>query len=376
MNRVKSFLLFCAGIDAEILKKCPSDENKYIGIGATVFFTGLLAFFSGGYAMYTVFDNSIMAVLFGVIWGLMIFNLDRYIVSSMRSRGSFFRDFFMVLPRLTLALLLALVISKPLELKIFEKEIDAELVVMGQEVFKTQEDQVRLRYQEQIDDLKGQVTLLREEIGEKTVRRDELALAALQEADGTGGSKVRNMGPIYKAKQQKADHAQEELDIILAANNPLITTKETNIGELESTIQTQIAAFDRSNYGGLAARMEAMSRLAKQSDTILLANLFILLLFIAIETAPVLVKLISHKSPYDHLLQEHEHQFEMGNLERTTLLANSVKNKLAIDTKTGVHKANAKVEVEKAMVDAYIKQKMESINLQDLSWKDDFLRDM
>jgi len=374
MSSLKSFLLFCAGIDAEILKKCPSDENKYMGIGATVFFTGLLAFFSGGYAMYTVFDNSIIAIAFGVVWGLMIFNLDRYIVSSMRSRGSFFRDFFMVLPRLTLALLLALVISKPLELKIFQKEIDAELVVMAQEVFKTQEDQVRLRYQQQIDELKGQVTLLREEIDEKTTRRDELALAALQEADGTGGSKIRNMGPIYKAKQQKADHAQEELEMTLAANSPLIAAKETNIEALESSIQTQIAAFDRSNYGGLAARMEAMSRLSRQSETILLANLFILLLFIAIETAPVLVKLISQKGPYDHLLHEHEHQFEMANLERTTLLANAVKNKLAIDTQTGVYKANAKVEVEKAMVDAYIKQKIESLNLQDISWKDDFLK--
>jgi hypothetical protein len=66
----------------------------------------------------------------------MIFNLDRYIVLSMKSFGKWWRDWLVALPRIALAVLLALVISKPLEMKIFEKEIKAELVMMEQEVFK------------------------------------------------------------------------------------------------------------------------------------------------------------------------------------------------------------------------------------------------
>src|SRR5210317_1074043 len=132
MNSVKKFLLFCSGIDLKILEKCPSDENKYVGIGATVLFTGILAFFSAGYALFTVFDSYALAIIFGLVWGMMIFNLDRYIVSSMKSHGSFWRDLMVAFPRLAMAVLLALVISKPLELKIFEKEINAELIVMEQ----------------------------------------------------------------------------------------------------------------------------------------------------------------------------------------------------------------------------------------------------
>ena len=119
MQKVKNFLLFCAGVDRKLLEQAPTDEHKYIGIGATILFTGLLAFCSGGYAMYTVFDNAFLAIIFGFIWGLMIFNLDRYIVLSMKSKGAWFKDFMVAFPRLILAVFLAVVISKPLELNNF-----------------------------------------------------------------------------------------------------------------------------------------------------------------------------------------------------------------------------------------------------------------
>ena len=361
MSEVKQFFLFCSGIDQSILEKCPSDENKYLGIGATVFFTGVLAFISSGYALYTVFDSWIMAILFGIIWGLMIFNLDRYIVSSMKSRGSFFRDFFVALPRLVMAVLLALVISKPLELKIFEKEINAELVVMEQEVFKDQEDQVKARYEALIETHQNDINTLKKEITDKTEIRDELALAALQEADGTGGSQIRNMGPIYRAKKAEADQAQAELDQTLALNQPLIQEKEVAIADLQSTIATEISQLKRGAFGGIAARMDALGRLGEESNIIYLASIFIMLLFISIETAPIFVKLISSRSPYDHLLHEHEHVYAMANLESTTLLSNEVNNKIKEHTEIGLHEANANITARKAEIDADLQRRLDAL---------------
>jgi hypothetical protein len=43
-----------------------------------------------------------------------------------------------------------------------------------------------------------------------------------------------------------------------------------------------------------------------------MANLFIILLFIAIETAPVMVKLISGKGPYDYQLATIEYDAELN----------------------------------------------------------------
>ena len=62
--------------------------------------------------------------------------------------------------------------------------------------------------------------------------------------------------------------------------------------------------------GGVASRLEALDRLTTSSDAISMASLFIVLLFIAIETAPIFVKLISTKGPYDYVLETAEHKFE------------------------------------------------------------------
>ena len=67
MNPVKSFFLFCSGVDRQTLDRVPGDENKFLGIGRTIFFTGVLAFLSSAYACYTIFDSYVLAVLFGII---------------------------------------------------------------------------------------------------------------------------------------------------------------------------------------------------------------------------------------------------------------------------------------------------------------------
>jgi hypothetical protein len=240
---------------------------------------------------------------------------------------------------------------------------------MEQEVFKNQEDKIKLRYEEQIEDRRAHVAQLKSEIETKTTARDQLALAAIQEADGTGGSLKKNLGPIYKAKKREADQAQSELDLTLATNLPLIAEHETTIKTLNETIQNEIIALNRTNYGGIAARMDALDRLSQSSTAIYLANIFIMLLFISIETAPIFVKLISYRSPYDYLLHEHEHVFQMANLENTTLLANSIKNKLQIDTEVETHRAKARIAGDKQLIDEALKQKAEQIKNQPANWE-------
>ena len=249
MARWNQFFIFCSGIDPEILDQCPTDRNKYIGISATVFFTGLLALFSGGYALYTVFESWAIALLFGLVWGLMIFNLDRYIVSSMKRRGSVFKDISVAFPRLVFAVLLAIVIAKPLELKIFEKEINAELVEMEQEIFKEWEALILERFQPRQKIYTAEIIQLKKEIALKTENRNDLARMALVEADGTGGSMQRNMGSIYRIKKEDADQAQVELEEIIAMNEPVIARLENQIADLDKQMNEEIASYEQASIG-------------------------------------------------------------------------------------------------------------------------------
>jgi len=117
---LKRFFILCSGVDKDIVQNCSDGEqNKYAGIGATVFFTAVMAFLAGSYALYTVFDDYYVAVFFGLIWGSLIFNLDRFIVSTIKKRDSFMDEFIQATPRIALAVIIAIVISKPLEIKMF-----------------------------------------------------------------------------------------------------------------------------------------------------------------------------------------------------------------------------------------------------------------
>jgi hypothetical protein len=309
MQHLTSFFWLCSGADIALLKKCPTENSKYVGIGATVFFTGLFAALAGGYAMYTVFDNIWIAGVIGLLWGLLIFNLDRFIVSSMRKEGKFSRELFMALPRIVLAILISVVIAKPLELKIFEKEINGELIIMDQQQRARQENEVRQRFNFTQDSLKSEITMLKQEIQTKTLLRDDLLRIAREEADGTGGSKRKNLGPIYKIKKANADEAEKELISLKQVNENRISLMEKSVHKNDSALTAEITAIERAKVNGPAARIEAMSRLTKQNPAMWWAEWFIILLFIALETAPVFVKLISAKGPYDNLLKAEEHRF-------------------------------------------------------------------
>ena len=126
-NWYNEFLWWCAGANKKVLRQCPTEYAKYAGMGGTIFSTACMAALSGGYAISYVFDNTLVAVLFGLFWGfVIIFNLDRLIVNTMYSDGKVtisFKEFFSGLPRIIMAVFLGIVISTPLELKIYQKSM-------------------------------------------------------------------------------------------------------------------------------------------------------------------------------------------------------------------------------------------------------------
>ncbi len=325
MQKVKLFFWYCAGANTALLKKAESDSEKYVGIGATIFFTGIFAALAAAYALYTVFDSLILSSIFGIVWGLMIFNLDRFIVSSMRKKENALNEFVLALPRIVLAILISIVIAKPLELKIFEKEIDAELISMNQEIQKEKEDFAREKYIADKAILRAAISDLKGEIMRKEEQRNALREKAQKEADGTGGTMRRNAGPIYKIKKADADRVEAELKNLKEKNTTLIAENYSRMQKLDSAEQMELALLEKAEIGGPAARLEAMNRLSSKSEAIWWANIFIILLFIVVECAPIFVKLISSKGPYDYLLEAGEYSYEAGILKDKAYIHSELK---------------------------------------------------
>ncbi|MCB0451034.1 MAG: DUF4407 domain-containing protein, partial [Confluentibacter sp.] len=225
---LKEFFIICSGSDTDILEQCSKGEqNKYAGIGATVFFTALMAFIAASFALYTVFDNLYASIFFGLIWGLLIFNLDRYIVSTIKKTGRVLDELIQASPRILLAVIIAIVISKPLELKIFEKEINQVLLEQKNDLTLANKTQIAKQFNPNIENLNKNVTAYQQEIATKEAEVNALYNTYIAEAEGTAGTKLLGKGPVYKEKRDKHDALLAELQQLKLDNKAKIAAIES-----------------------------------------------------------------------------------------------------------------------------------------------------
>ena len=300
---LQRFFIFCSGADTNILETCSNGErNKYAGIGATVFFTAVMAFIASGYALYTVFDNIFTSIFFGLIWGLLIFNLDRYIVSTIKKRDNIWSEIWQATPRIILAMIIAVVISKPLELKIFEKEIDQVLLEEKNSMTLNNQRQLALQYTPKVEQLNQEIGALKNEIAEKEAATDALYDIYISEAEGTAGTGLLGKGPVYAEKREKHDAYLAELNALKTTNTEKIAAIEAQIAALNSDYETAVGNSQPiiDGFDGLMARINALGKLPW------FPSFFIFLLFLAIETAPIIAKLLAPKGEYDYKFEEQE----------------------------------------------------------------------
>ena len=300
---LKQFFIICSGADTDLLEQCSKGEqNKYAGIGATVFFTALMAFIAASYALYTVFDNLLASVAFGFVWGLLIFNLDRYIVSTIKKTGHVIDELIQASPRIILAVIIAIVISKPLELKIFEKEINQVLLEQKNQLTLDNKTQIAEQYTPSIEALNNNIAELQQQIEIKKADVDKLYNTYIAEAEGREGTMLLGKGPVYKEKRGKHDALLAELQQLKAENKAKIVNAESEIAKLKGDYETQIINTQPiiNSFDGLMARINALGELPW------LPSFFIFMLFLAIETSPIIAKFLSPKGAYDFKLEDQE----------------------------------------------------------------------
>lgn len=365
---LKKFFIICSGSDTDILDNCSiGEQNKYAGIGATVFFTAVMAFIAASYALYTVFDNYIAAVAFGFIWGLLIFNLDRFIVSTIKKRGNIIDELIQASPRIILAVIIAIVISKPLELKIFEKEINQVLLEQKNELTLANKNQIAEQFTPNIKALEDNITTLQNEINSKEIEVNALYDIYISEAEGTAGTNLLGKGPVYKEKREKHDAALAELQQLKADNKAKIEATETQIAQLKTDYDTQVVTTQPiiDGFDGLMARVNALGELPW------LPSFFIFLLFLAIETSPIFAKLLSPKGEYDFKLEDAETAVktwvEQKVNERKVLLKtdmainNKIYNDIAEEDELYQYKRKKARELMQLQADAFFKHQKNAL---------------
>ena len=357
---LKQFFILCSGADRDILEGCSEGEQtKYVGIGATVFFTAVMAFLASAYALFTVFDSIYPAVAFGFVWSLLIFNLDRFIVSTIKKRDRFFDEFLQATPRIMLAVIIAIVISKPLEIKIFEKEINTVLLKEKNEMELANKKQVGNYFKSDLDKNKAEIAALKTDIVNKEKEVNALYSTYITEAEGTTGTKKLGKGPVYKEKREKHDAALKEFETLKATNEAKIADKEKAGKQLQADLDKKVSQTQPiiEGFDGLMARINALDKLPW------LTSFFIMLLFLTIETSPIIAKLLAPKGEFDFKQEEAETAM------KATLAQNKYQRDLLVKTSAQMHdKVYADIAEDKNLYDLQRKNATELLELQSNSF--------
>lgn len=323
-------LWYSAGADAQLLMRCPeSDRVKYQGIGGVVLTTGVLAFISGSYAFYSVFGprsesaiaaepldrNALwMALSAGAIWAAIIYNLDRLIVSSTgKGDGTerlTLKELAGALPRILMAILFAIVLSAPLELRILKPEIDSALAGEQKEYERQLNDKSELLFEGQKHELLAKRDAAQMRLDQRPVefekRRQEILKQrqALElEAEGLSGSRKSGRGPAWQDKSANLDRMQKELDewkaSVAAQDEPIRQDIARHVRDLED-IDARLKA-SREQNSHRAAHLDGLLKRIEISHKIGLVPWMIALLLLAIECGPILFKLMMSTGAYEYL---------------------------------------------------------------------------
>ncbi len=324
-------LWFCAGGDPQLLVRCPnSDRVKFQGLGGVVLTVGVLAFFSGSYAFYTVFSpkdamalgergvhapSVVAAAFFGLVWALIIFNIDRFIISSTgKGDGTdkiTWGEFVNALPRLAMALIIGVCLSKPLEIKILESEITSALEKEQMEFLSQLNDtseglvaQERARIRARIEEVQKRI-----DDGDKSLEARRLEIQqqrkALElEAEGKTGSGAAGRGPAWRDKRDNLDRMEAELN----RDRETLAKKSGDLGAQLAEQTAALKALDDKLGQNKASNLQVARHLDGLMKRIQVSHeiggfipLAIMLLLLCIETGPIFFKLMVIKGSYDYL---------------------------------------------------------------------------
>ena len=324
---IMRFLWKCAGGDRYLLERATySDQIKYMCLGGIVFATGAMAGLAGGYAFYTIFspktanvlnktytilDNPekvptdiptvLLSIVFGIIWGLIIFNIDKFIVTSTGKGDGTEKitkqEFFGAIPRIIMGMIIAITISKPMEIRMFQSEINIGVKHVQDSLKGVRIDQIEKNFQKTLSEKKKQLGKLQSDIDNNESLISDYEKKLMEEITGIRpgfGERAKNLERLKNIAENK---------IINSKSNPLYVKFTEDLKIAEDEKQKKIKDIDKelASLDGLLIRIKIAHEKAGWTITI-----FIMLLFMAIELTPVFFKLMLTKSTYDYLTENRD----------------------------------------------------------------------
>jgi hypothetical protein len=304
---MESLLWYCAGADSRILLQCMnSDRVKYQGLGGIVLATGILAFVAMTFAINVIFfkgewnSKSSVIISFGIglLWGLIIFNLDRFIVSSTGKGDGTEKitssEIIGALPRILMALVIAFSISAPLEIVIFEEEINKRFAEINEDKIKVQKEEFEKSNASDIKIIEDNLQIkLAEKAEQDAIYSKNEALVAYEVSHGGCHGKCEEFKVLRDNADKKSNYLKIEIDKLEDKRNVINQDRDHKLAEFKSKMNEPPALLER---------LLLLEEIPGSEIPVWLLRF----LFIVIEVGPLFFKMMLTKSTYDHLKHHYD----------------------------------------------------------------------
>jgi hypothetical protein len=322
----------------------------------------------------------IASLVFGLVWALMIFNLDRFIVAtSGHGDGTekiTWAELGRGLPRIAMAIMIGFILSKPLELRIMQSEIDAELQFVQEEHFKkrTTENDVEFdKSRKTLDAKRAEAIELRnakeQELKKLKVQVDAARMRLEQEIDGESSNGKKGEGPAARQKRETQAKAEAEFKETEQRYAPILNNLQQNIDQVQAEIDALYAQregklkqfkAEAAKKDGLIIRIQIAEEIAPTASKMLTALLIIL------EIAPILFKMMLSLSPYDYLTENEKRKVVAKHaIDIKTMLAQDGGEKIMDVKNATYHEADliAARDIGKVMIEDELTKKAQELFL-------------
>ena len=363
MSTITDFLIRVAGPDPEDLRDSALERTRYSVMGMSVCVTSMFATGAvpAALALATGRFNPIFLV-FGVIWGFFVFNLDRWVISiidykSFRPDLSttplervavWLRKLALLIIRLAIATLIGLSISEPVIMLIYRTEIITQ-VHKDQAAQRAQAATLVNKDPKYGQELQPYQTALNAAATAKKQAQADVNMAnkALDaEEGGTGGTHSVGVGPRSAERRADLNRANAELRDATATFNQAQRAYNKELGTIAAEKAADLASRTKTIdvTPGLLDREQALSELAHQYQSVNDAVRVLRGLILLVDVSPVLLKMASPGSVY-------EKQLRVQAARKVSVAEQSLPRDVEADLEIGDHSRAGRIAHEKAVAD-------------------------
>jgi hypothetical protein len=308
------FLYWCAGADAGHLGGARVERAWYQALGLSVVLTALASSVSMNFALSLSLGGPWWHYLaYAALWALFVFNIDRWLVSTVhygpldetntgRAPWTFGR-FVGYLTRFAFAFVLAVIVSEPIVLQIFDREITQQLAANKARDTAAAEASVRARAdiaQEQ-SRINGTSAAAETELAQARADLITANQALDDEISGRGGSGESGCGPRCAERRTDVTLAEGRINAAVQNEADVAAKTATDTAALQRRIAAAVAGQLRAiaSGDGFLAREHALTQLTRSNPELGVRRGFVSLLFLLVDLVPLLLKMFGPTTMHD-----------------------------------------------------------------------------